>query len=69
MANEGKDPPPENLRTLNIDGASNKQGFGVGLILKNMEDSKITYALHFDFHTSKNIIEYKTLLTWMRLAK
>ena len=36
-----------------VDGASNAQGSGVGLILISLEGIDIEYALRFGFHTSK----------------
>ena len=49
-----------NLSTwkLSVDGASNAQGSGAGLILTSPERIDIEYALRFGFHTSKNEAEY-----------
>ena len=62
---------PNNSRawTLCTDGASNREGSGVSLILISPEGEEITYAHRFDFHTSNNKVEYKSLLLGFRLAK
>ena len=48
-----------NLSTwkLSVDGASNAQGSGAGLILTSPEGIDIEYALRFGFHTSNNEAE------------
>nr|KAJ0216727.1 hypothetical protein LSAT_V11C300147310 [Lactuca sativa] len=55
--------------TLYTDGASSREGSGAGLILTSPEGESVTYALHFDFHTSNNEAEYEALLVGLRLAK
>nr|KAJ0196707.1 hypothetical protein LSAT_V11C700371330 [Lactuca sativa] len=52
---------PDQQWTLYTDGASNKEGSGVGLILTSPIGEEVTYALHFDFHTSNNEAEYEAL--------
>ena len=42
---------------LSVDGASNAQGSGAGLILTSPEGIDIEYALRFGFHTSNNEAE------------
>nr|KAJ0222700.1 hypothetical protein LSAT_V11C200095000 [Lactuca sativa] len=54
--------------TLYRDGASNKKGSGVNLILTNPTGNEIMYALHSDFYTSNNKAEYESLLAGLRLA-
>ena len=39
---------------LSVDGASNAQGSGAGLILTSLEGIDIEYALRFGFYTSNN---------------
>ena len=47
---------------LYIDGASNAQGNGAGLILTYFEGVIIEYALRFNFQASNNQAEYEALL-------
>ncbi|KAL7597648.1 hypothetical protein Lser_V15G26757 [Lactuca serriola] len=62
-------PTDNNSWTLYMDGASSREGSGAGLILTRPEGEKVTYALHFDLHTSNNEEEYEALLAGLRLAK
>ena len=43
---------------LSVDGATNAQGSGAGLILTSPEGIDNEYALRFGFHTSNNEAEY-----------
>ncbi|KAK9226039.1 hypothetical protein WN943_011085 [Citrus x changshan-huyou] len=54
---------------LYVDGSSNQQGSGAGLILVNLEHTKISSALRLGFKTSNNETEYKALLASLRLTK
>lgn len=75
MNQEGKPvvgkPPKESRRwTLYKDGASSREGSGSGIMLTIPKGGgEVTYALRFDFHTSDNEVEYKALLTGLRLDK
>ena len=60
---------PENTWTLHVDGASNEQGSGAGLILKSPEGVMAEYALRFSFKTSNNQAEYEALIAGLRIAK
>ena len=60
---------PENTWTLHVDGASNEQGSGAGLILKSPEGVMTEYALRFSFKTSNNQAEYEALIAGLRIAK
>ena len=53
---------------LFVDGASNAQGSGAGLILTSPEGVDIEYALRFGFHTSNNEAEYETVIAGLNLA-
>ena len=53
---------------LSVDGASNAQGSGAGLILTSPEGIDIEYALRFGFHTSNNEAEYEAVITGLNLA-
>ncbi|CAL2271276.1 unnamed protein product [Prunus armeniaca] len=57
------------LWTLYVDGSSNAQGCGAGLVLISPDEVVIEYALHFKFHDSNNETEYEALLAGLRLAK
>ena len=53
---------------LSVDGASNTQGSGAGLILTSPEGIDIEYALRFGFHTSNNEAEYEAVIAGLNLA-
>ena len=53
---------------LSVDGASNAQGSGAGLILTSPEGIDIEYALRFGFHTSNNEAEYDAVIAGLNLA-
>ena len=53
---------------LFVDGASNVQGSGAGLILTSPEGIDIEYALRFGFHTSNNEAEYEAVIAGLNLA-
>ena len=55
-------------RKLSVDGASNAQGSGAGLILTSPEGIDIEYALRFGFHTSNNEAEYEAVIAGLNLA-
>ena len=52
---------------LSVDGASNTQGSGAGLILTSPEGIDIEYALRFGFHTSNNEAEYEAVIAGLNL--
>ena len=53
---------------LSVDGASNAQGSGAGLILTSSEGMDIEYALRFGFHTSNNEAEYDAVIAGLNLT-
>ena len=53
---------------LSVDGASNAQGSGAGLILTSPEGIDIEYALRFGFHASNNEAEYEDVIAGLNLA-
>ena len=53
---------------LSVDGASNAQGSGAGLILTSPEGIDIEYALRFGFHASNNEVEYEAVIAGLNLA-
>ena len=53
---------------LSIDGATNAQGSGVGLILTSPGGIDIEYALNFGFRASNNKAEYEAVIAGINLA-
>ena len=53
---------------LSVDGASNAQGSGVGLILTSLDEIDIEYALRFGFRASTNEAKYKAVIARLNLA-
>ena len=53
---------------LSVDGASNAQGSGAGLILTSSEGIDIEYALRFRFQASNNEAEYEAVIAGLNLA-
>ena len=60
---------PNNIWSLRIDGSSNVNRNGAGVILESPTGEKVSYALRFKFSASNNKAEYKALLARLRLAK
>jgi len=54
---------------LSIDGSSNQQGSGAGVILEGPNGLLIEQALRFAFKASNNQAEYEALIVGMLLAK
>ena len=69
--------PVENAQTptdlpiwrLSIDGATNAQGSGAGLILTSPEGIDIEYALRFVFQASNNEAEYEAVIAGLNLTR
>ncbi|KAI5334812.1 hypothetical protein L3X38_024945 [Prunus dulcis] len=57
------------LWTLFVDGSSNAQGCGAGLVLISPDKVALEYALRFKLQASNNEAEYEALLAGLRLAK
>ncbi|KAM2065822.1 hypothetical protein ACFX1T_042365 [Malus domestica] len=55
--------------SLYVDGSSNQQGCGAGLVLTTPDKVAMEYALRFKFKASNNEAEYEALLAGLRLAK
>ena len=53
---------------LSVDGASNAQGSGAGLILTSPKGIDIEYALRFGFQASNNEAEYEVVIAGLNLA-
>ncbi|XP_068491975.1 uncharacterized protein [Phaseolus vulgaris] len=54
---------------LSVDGSSNQQGSGVGVILEGPDGLLIEQALQFAFKAYNNQAEYEALIAVMLLAK
>jgi len=68
----GGDPQEVELRSqwmLSVDGSSNQQGSGAGIILEGPNRVLIEQALRFAFKASNNQAEYEALIVRMLLAK
>ena len=52
-----------------VDGATNHKRFGVGLVLISPERIIIEKSLRLDFLTTKNEVEYETLLVGMTMVQ
>ena len=53
---------------LYVDGSSNSQGSGAGIILTTPERIQLEYALQFRFKASNNEVEYEALLVGLQLV-
>lgn len=62
-------PDMESTWILHMDGTSNSEGSGVGLILANSKGVIAEYTLRFLFKVINNQPEYKTLLARLKLVK
>nr|KYP72349.1 Retrovirus-related Pol polyprotein from transposon 17.6 [Cajanus cajan] len=55
--------------TLHVDGSSNSQGSGAGVILEGPRGITLEQSLRFRFKASNNQAEYKALLAGLRLVE
>ena len=53
---------------LFVDGATNSQGSGVGLIMTSLDGIDVEYALRFGFQASNNEVEYEAVIAGLNLA-
>ena len=61
--------PGHELWKLYVDGSSNENGAGAGVILVTPAGSRFHSALRFGFKASNNEAEYEALLAGLRIAK
>ena len=54
---------------MHIDGAKNRNGAGVRIILDNGDGVILEYFLRLNFNATNNIAEYEALLTGLKLSK
>nr|KYP43116.1 Retrovirus-related Pol polyprotein from transposon 17.6 [Cajanus cajan] len=59
----------EHWWTLHVDGSSNNQGSGEGVILEGPRGITLEQSLRFQFKASNNQAEYEALLAGLRLAE
>ena len=52
-----------------VDGASNQNGLGIGLVLMSLEKVVIEKSLRLDFSATNNEAEYETLLVGMAMVQ
>ena len=62
-------PDPDNVFSLRINGYSNVNRSGAGVVLESPTGEKVNYALRLEFPASNNEAEYETLLAGLCLAK
>ncbi|MCI29253.1 putative protein NYNRIN-like, partial [Trifolium medium] len=61
--------PDKNKWTLFVDGSSNPQGSGAGIILENGKEVLIEVSLGLAFLTTNNQAEYEAFLAGLRLVE
>ncbi|CAJ2659659.1 unnamed protein product [Trifolium pratense] len=61
--------PDKNKWTIFVDGSSNPQGSGAGIILESGEGALIEVSLELAFPTTNNQAEYEAFLAGLRLAQ
>ncbi|XP_027173140.1 uncharacterized protein LOC113772850 [Coffea eugenioides] len=62
--------PAESQRwILHVDGSSNSEGSGAGLLLEDPQGEICSYALRFDFAASNNEAEYEAVIAGLQLAR
>ncbi|XP_027158648.1 uncharacterized protein LOC113760293 [Coffea eugenioides] len=54
---------------LHVDGSSNSEGSGAGLLLENPQGEVCSYALKFAFAASNNEAEYEAVIADLQLAR
>ena len=68
LAKDTQTTPDLPIWKLSVDGATNAQGSGAGLILTSPEGIDIEYALRFGFRASNNEAEYEAIIAGLNLA-
>lgn len=59
----------ENQLVIYVDGSSNANGSGAGLILTSLKGNDIQYALHFGFLFTNNEVKYEALIAGLKISK
>lgn len=68
-SNLGEVTQQEKKWVLYVDGASNEEGSGAGVLLISPEGEEMAYALRFNFKATNNEAEYEALITGLKLAQ
>ena len=68
ITNEEVITPARELWRLYVDGSSNENGSGAGIILITLTGNRFHSALQFGFKASNNKAEYKALLAGLQIA-
>jgi len=55
--------------TMHVDGSSNPQGAGAGIVLEGPDNVLIEQSLQFKFKTSNNQAEYEAIIVGLHLSK
>ncbi|XP_076901446.1 uncharacterized protein LOC143555851 [Bidens hawaiensis] len=66
---EGEHAIPLEKWTLYTDGVSSIEGSGAGLIIAYPQGTEYTYVIRLKFPCTNNEVEYKALITGLRLAR
>ncbi|XP_062173678.1 uncharacterized protein LOC133879154 [Alnus glutinosa] len=66
---EPRDPAQHPLWVVYVDGSSQCQRSGVGVILKSPQKQKFQYAIKLDFATTNNEVEYEAVLAGLAIAR
>ncbi|XP_022851454.1 uncharacterized protein LOC111373186 [Olea europaea var. sylvestris] len=51
-----------------VDGSSNDEGSGAGIIMIGLNEEELEYSLHFEFPATNNEVEYEAVITGLGLA-
>jgi len=62
-------PTQDTWWTMHVDGSSNPQGAGAGIVLEGPGDILIEQSLRFNFKTSNNQAEYEAIIADLNLAR
>ncbi|KAJ9542437.1 hypothetical protein OSB04_028943 [Centaurea solstitialis] len=54
--------------TMHVDGASNAQGSGLGVVLKSSHGGNMVYSVRCEFKTTNNEAEYEALIAGLDMA-
>ena len=66
---EGKGAEGHRQWSIHMDGSSNQQAGGAGVVIKTPEGDKIECMIQLDFPTTNNEAEYEALVAGLDLAK
>ena len=66
---EGQGSGEHSQWSIHIDGSSNRQADGAGIVLHSLEGDEIECMVCLDFPTNNNEMEYEALVVGLDLAK